>query len=180
MNNEDPKGRAYWEWLRTANPWLPPYERLSNARFSVNVSTRDMEMKVVVDWPAEPFRFDGWEEAIEDTGIPRERRGWERHLSRALRALASAMEGDEDVDYYRNCLAVVAANVRALAPGDTKWEEEWPTPKDGDRRYLRASARTLLVADEAHGRADGDLIPLLQRVESYLHGLWLAAKEEER
>jgi hypothetical protein len=124
---------------------------------------------------------DPWEEAVEDTGIPGDRRGWEKHLARAIRSASSAMEGDGDADYYRNCLAVAAANVRAMAPEGTEWEEPWSVhggdaSRDGvPRSALRAVLRRLANADGR--RPDGRELPDLKRAESYLHGLWLAAQE---
>jgi hypothetical protein len=123
--------RAYWEWLRAANPWLPPYERLTTALFSLNISTRDLEMKVSLDWPSEPFQFDPWEEALEREGCTE--LAWDGHLAAVLRWLSGALEGREGGFPYRIYLLRAAAHIRAMAPEGTKWEEPALLVPGGDR-----------------------------------------------
>jgi hypothetical protein len=172
------RSRAYWEWLRTANPWLPPYERLTTALFNLNVSTRDLEMKVVLDWPSDPFRFDPWQDEVAAIFLGESAGRWDQLFDRAVRHILSAMlEHGTNDEEYRASLVHAAARVRAMAPEGTEWEEAWPTPRDGGRRYLRMSVLILAAADEAHDKADGDAPRQLKRVESYLHGLWLNAEE---
>jgi hypothetical protein len=176
--DEDGKGRAHWEWLRTANPWLPPFDRLSTAGFDLNISTRDLEMKVVLDWPSEPFRFDPWADALEREGRIDDM-AWDDHLSAALRWFSGAMKDRGRVGSvpYRNHLVQTAVHVRAMAPEGVLWDAPWPVGPGHERGILRAVPRALLAADE-YRETDGlDPSARLRRVDSYLHGLWLASKE---
>lgn len=174
----DARSLAYWEWLRAANPWLPPFYRLSTASFDLNVSTRDLEMKVVLDWPSEPFRFDPWEEALETTPKPASSE-WDYLLDNAIRNISACFEEAERYPGSdRRAALMAAAKVRAMAPDGTKWDEPWPINNESgmQRHYLRATIRWLLAADEHRSKADGTTSTSLSRAESYLHGLWLAAE----
>jgi hypothetical protein len=172
------KGRAYWEWLRTANPWLPPFHRLSTACFNLNISTRDLEMKVVVDWPAEPFRFGPWEEALAREGCTE--LSWDSHLASALSALGGALEGRKEGFAFQAHLVRTAAHIRAMAPEGTKWEEPALLVPGGDRPRLRSVVKSLLEADEGHSacfRNEGSVTYHLVSAEASLHALWLASVE---
>jgi hypothetical protein len=171
----DAKSRAYWEWLRTANPWLPPYERLTTALFNLNVSTRDLEMKVVLDWPSDPFRFDPWQDEVAAIFLGESAGRWDQLFDRAVRHILSAMlEHGTNDEEYRASLVHAAARVRAMAPEGTKWLVCRPPSDVHMRERLRQVVRLLIDADQY----DSDVLrrDRLALAEANLHELWLSAK----
>lgn len=170
----DARSLAYWEWLRAANPWLPPFYRLSTASFDLNVSTRDLEMKVALDWPSEPFRFDPWEQKMRSSDLLTGPDMWNDHLCSAISNVASVMRptGSPRIDHGR--LVYAAQAIRAMAPEGTKWHDSCPSSDGYERNRLRLVMRLLIDADQY----DSDVLrqDRLALAESHLHGLWLAAE----
>jgi hypothetical protein len=118
---------------------------------------------------------DQWEEALGETDIPL--RGWDWHLGNALRMAATALQDGHDADYYRDCLAVTAAHVRAMAPKGVAWEEAERIVTGSERVHLRAVIGCILTADDIRAPARTTSTAPFRRADAYLHGLWLAARE---
>jgi hypothetical protein len=50
MRTEDPRSRAFWEWLRAANPALPPFDAVESAVIdSSGVARLTMRLELPVD-----------------------------------------------------------------------------------------------------------------------------------
>jgi hypothetical protein len=168
--------RAYWEWLRTANPLLPPFHMVKEAEMT---DLGELAMTVHVVRPSEPFRFDPWGAALADAGVTRQ--GWKWHFSSALHSVAHASDTWDDANFYRNCLISAAAHIRAAAPEGTKWDEPALLVPGGERPRLRSVVQSLLEADKGHSacfRNEGSVTCHLVSAEASLHGLWLASVEK--
>lgn len=122
---------------------------------------------------------DGWEAAVgtdPSFGV-----GWSHHMRIAVERVSNAMYflGRQDgEEHYIGSIEWAAKQVRAMAPQGTKWEDPWDVGKSGPKAILRAAIRSLVSADEFNDAEWADMVPSLQRTDSYLHGLWLAAKEK--
>jgi hypothetical protein len=184
MKIDNPKGRAWWEWARTANPWLPPYEKLDPAQIRADMF--EVALTVHLEHPPEPFRWYPWDEAvaahlapIEGDSAPAD---WTRHLTTAVVLLMYALQCDDagDGDTRRVHIAHAAARIHVMAPEGTKWNEPIPLVPGGERPRLRSVVRALLEADASHRHQnEGSVTYRLVSAEASLHGLWLAADKEE-
>lgn len=174
---EDGKGRAHWEWLRTANPWLPPYDRLIDGQ--IDMSTYEMSIKVALERPTMLFQWDPWLDALNEHPI----KGvaswtWDQKIRTVLYKMASAL-CPESPEHYKSKLVEAARRVRAMAPEDMQWGEPWDfKPYRGshsERRILHAAIRCITSADSYHEQGDDRSTEMLKVAEAYLHGLWLEA-----
>lgn len=172
MKIDNPKGRAWWEWVRTANPWLPPYEKLDPAQIRADMF--EVALTVHLEHPSEPFRWDRWENALAREGCTD--MTWDTHLATTLRWLSGALENGGASLSYQTHLVRAAIHIRAMAPEGTKWHVPRPSPDGHERERLRSVVRLLLEADQY----DSDELrrDRLALAESHLHDLWLSAKEE--
>lgn len=177
MKIDNPKGRAWWEWVRTANPWLPPYEKLDPAQIRADVF--EVTLTVHLEHPSEPFRWDRWEEILV-TRMHGSNWSWDECLRAAMKHLADAIHHQDKMhhDDYRPHLVETAARVRAMAPEGAEWRDPRPVVEGCGRQRLRHVLRMLIQADEDNGRYEGVVKDRLAEAEASLHGLWLAAVEE--
>jgi hypothetical protein len=121
-----------------------------------------------------------WEKALNDAAHDFEG-GWTNILRSAITLTADAIyQLDGDRETYLECILSAAMRVRAMAPEGTAWDDP-DRPKHAEARsVLRDVLRTLASADGCmEGDNSGQGMLLLVAAESYLHGLWLAAKDEE-
>jgi hypothetical protein len=164
------KSLAYWEWLRTANPFLPPFHMVKEAEMN---DLAELTMTVHIVPPAEPFRFDPWEEEMRSSNLPTGPDMWSNNLCSAISNVASLMR---PTGSPRILLVYAAQAIRAMAPEGTKWHDSSPSSDGYERNRLRLVMRLLIDADQY----DSDVLrqDRLALAESHLHDLWLSAKEE--
>jgi hypothetical protein len=169
------KSLAYWEWLRTANPLLPPFHMVKEAEMN---DLAELTMTVSIVRPAEPFRFDPWEAEMAASNLLAGSEMWSNHLCSAISNVACLMRPTGSPSIL---LVYAAQAIRAMAPEGTKWDEPALLVPGGDRPRLRSIVKSLLEADKGHSacfRNEGSVTYHLVSAEASLHALWLAAQEQ--
>jgi hypothetical protein len=141
---------------------------------------RQWHTRTTVDTdPATPL-VDHWEEQFR---VPvRSSGAWDDLLYSAVTWATLTMRRKEMTsDYYRSNLVETAARIRAMSPAeDTTWKRPTASPSPAVREKLRQVIRLLLDADHAHATGQVQMLEHnLQGAEAILHGLWLAAGEED-
>jgi hypothetical protein len=127
--------------------------------------------------PATPA--DPWDDEVAAIVLGDTEGHWDQLFDHAARHILTCMweQGRSD-KVYRLHLVHAAARVRAMAPDGTEWDEPWQVSPGTERNTLRSVIRSLVHVDTKHGPSPADTVGGLVAAESYLHGLWLAAKGE--